>query len=139
MTFQIRNLIGSTITLDGVSYPNGTWVEIVPYISWQGIKYTRNDVDGASAGRSIDGRMIRDRVATKAKWEISLLGVITSDRVQAILDLVYPETFRVRTDFPHGSVKEYEVYSNNIPVQYSMLKPDGTVYYQAVQIPIVEM
>ena len=139
MVYEIRNATGETITLDGVSYPNGTWVNIVPYIAFQNIRYTRNDVDGLNAGRAINGKMIRDRVATKAKWEISLLGVITSDRVQAILKLIYPEVFYVRTDFPSGTITQFEVYSNNVPVEYSMLKPDGTEYYQSVKFPIVEM
>lgn len=138
MTFQIRNATGKTVVLDGVSYINGAWVDITDYIAFGGITYTRNDVDGPNAGRGLDGTMIRDRVATKGKWEISLIGTIDREKAYAIMELVYPETFYIRTDMPSGIIKQHYVYSNNIPVTYAM-KQGAFEYWQGVKIPIVEM
>ena len=138
MTFEIKNATGKAISLNGTIYVNGEWVDITNYIAFNGITYTRNDVDGPNAGRALDGTMIRDRVATKAKWEISLLGAIDSVIAYTIMELVYPETFFVRTDFPTGSKKQYYCYSNNIPVTYA-LRRDLDELWQGVKIPIVEM
>ena len=46
-------------------------VDITPYIAYQGIQYTRNDIDGPNAGRALDGTMYRDRVTVKDKWTIT--------------------------------------------------------------------
>jgi len=138
MIFEIKNATGKTITLDGTSYANGAWVDIVPYIAFKGITYTRNDVDGPNAGRALSGLMVRDRVATKAKWEIMLLNAIRRDLAYAIMELVYPETFYVRTDMPSGVVTQYYCYSNNIPVTYELYSPQME-RWSGVKIPIVEM
>lgn len=138
MRFEIKNATGKSIKLGNNTYANGSWVDIVPYIGFGGITYTRNDVDGPNAGRALTGMMIRDRVATKAKWEINLLGYIDHALAYAIMELVYPETFYVRTDLPTGVVKQYYVYSNNIPVTYALNAPPFE-YWSGVKIPIVEM
>lgn len=139
MQFQIRNDTGATITLNNVSYPNGTYVPIESLIGFGGVKYTRNDIDGANAGRGLNGTMIRDRVATKGKWEISLTSAVKSTDAQIVLSLVQPETFYIKTDMPTGSLAIYHCYTNNIPIQFCMKRPDGTDYYTGVSIPTVEI
>lgn len=42
------------------------------YLSWDGLKPTRNDLDKDGSGRNLlDGLMYRYRVATKVKWTVS--------------------------------------------------------------------
>lgn len=139
MNFQILNSTGSDFEWQGNTYPNGTYIPVEEAIGFGGVKYTRNDVDGPNAGRAKDGRMIRDRVATKGKWEVSLTGAIRSTDAQKLLTLVEPETFYIKTDLPSGSLQVFHVYSNNIPVQFAMLRPDGTEYYSGITIPFVEV
>ena len=45
---------------------NGT--DITKYLKFGGLSFSRNDVDGPTAGRTMDGTMIRDRVAIKQKF-----------------------------------------------------------------------
>lgn len=139
MNFQIQNRTGSAITLQGTTYAVNAYVPIEKLIGFGGVKYTRNDIDGPNAGRAMNGLMIRDRVATKGKWEVSLTGQIKSTDAQVVLALVQPETFNIKTDLPTGVMTVYNCYTNNIPVQFSMLRPDGTEYYSGVSIPFVEM
>lgn len=139
MLFQIKNETGAAITLRGTTYNNGDMVNIVPFIGYQGLTVTRNDVDGPNAGRALNGLMIRDRVATKLKWEVTLLATIREDEARAIYNLVFPETFHITTDFPTGASKTYTVYSNNVPLQFCLNTDRGTAYYTGVQIPIVEV
>lgn len=138
MNFQVQNTTGVTVTLQGTSYANGAYVPIEKLIGFGGVKYTRNDIDGPNAGRAMNGLMIRDRVATKGKWDVSLTGQIKSTDAQVVLSLVQPESFNIKTDLPTGTMTVYKVYTNNIPVQFSMLRPDGTEYYSGVSIPFVE-
>lgn len=42
------------------------------YLSWEGLKSTRNDLDKDGSGRNLlDGLMYRFRVATKLQWIVS--------------------------------------------------------------------
>lgn len=117
---------------------SGQWVSIVPYIKYQGIKYSRNDVDGSNAGRTISNAlMIRDRLATKAKWNIETIP-ITSDVAEMIESLLMPEFFNVRTDYGTPGVSNtYEVYSNNVNRTPVIWRDNGT-YYVTLSFPIVE-
>lgn len=139
MIFSIKNETGAAVTLGGTSYAVNAYVPIINYISYQGIKYTRNDVDGSNAGRAQNGLMIRDRVAVKGKWEVGIVEAITMTDLQAIMKLAYPQTFHIQTDIPNGINTVFNVYSNNIPVTFCMKKEDGTEYYCGVSIPIVEV
>lgn len=139
MTFEIENATGHSITLKGTTYASGAWVDLTPVIGFRELKFQRNDIDGTNAGRGLDGLMIRDRVATKGKWTIGLPGVCDADTVAAVMELVYPESFSIRTDFPTGTTKVYTCYANNIPVTYSFKTPSGREYFSGISIPIVEM
>ena len=140
MNFQILNVTGAAVVFQGVTYNNNSYVPIESCIGFGGVKYTRNDVDGPGAGRNLlDGTMIRDRRAIKGKWEVSLTGAIKSTDAQVILKLVEPETFSIKTDLPTGALTTYNVYTNNIPVQFAMRTSSGEEYYSGMVLPIVEM
>ena len=51
--------------------PDGsTWTDITKGIAYQGITFSRNDVEAPDAGRTLDGIMHRSRVAIKEKIKI---------------------------------------------------------------------
>jgi len=138
MNFQIQNSTGFSVNFQNTIYANGDYVPIESVIGFGGIKYTRNDIDGPNAGRSTNGRMIRDRVATKGKWEVQLTGVVKAADARIVMQLVSPETFNIKTDLPTGTMQVYNCYTNNIPVTFSMRRPDGSEYFSGVNLPIVE-
>lgn len=45
--------------------------DITPYMNWDGLKYSTNDLDSEEAGRTLDGVMHRSRVATKVRWDVT--------------------------------------------------------------------
>lgn len=141
MVFSIHNETGSSVTIKGTTYANGDWVPITKYIAYSGIKHGKYDIDGPNSGRDLtDGHMIRDRIATKHKWDISLTNAVESGVYEAILALVDPETFHIQTDIPFPQAEVFEVYSNNITDQYLMMGAfSGKEYYTGVAIPIVEV
>lgn len=112
------------------------WVNILPYIAYQGMDGSRNDVDGSTAGRVIsDARLYRDRLATKYKWNITTkpLDMATAKMIEGLL---MPEFFRIRTDFFASSVTQYECYSNNVTKAYVINK--GSYEMVKLSFPIVE-
>lgn len=147
MTFEILNETGGTVRVNRTNYANNAWVPITKCIGFSGIKHGRYDVDGPNAGRDVtDGKMIRDRIATKNKWELTLHNAISEEDLAGIYKLIYPVSFHIRTDIPYGVLDTYEVYSNNLSAQYLMEKSyfingawTNKSYYSGTAIPIVEM
>ena len=102
-------LIDSKITIDGV--------DITPYIAYQGVQWSRNDVDGPNAGRTMSGLMIRDRVATKIRLDITCRPLKT-DELRTLLNLIYPEFVTVVYDDPMQGLVSKTMYANNNKAQF---------------------
>lgn len=102
-------LIDSKITIDGV--------DITPYIAYQGVQWSRNDVDGPNAGRTMSGLMIRDRVATKIRLDITCRPLKT-DELRTLLNIIYPEFVTVVYDDPMQGLVSKTMYANNNKAQF---------------------
>ena len=113
-------------------------VDITPYIKYNGIKYSRNDVDGPNAGRGLDGNMIRDRVGTKAKWEITTIPLDESS-MRFLYTQLMPETFTVTTNMVDGTLHTYLCYSNNVAFSFLLNRPGQEDLYDSMTFPIVEV
>ena len=114
---------------------NSVWVDLVPYIAYQGFEGSRNDVDGPDAGRVIeDAKMYRQRVATKYKFTFTTIPLRNSVAKQ-IEGWLMPEYIRIKTDYYTSSATEYECYSNNIQKTYVIYKGYDMV---KLSVPIVE-
>lgn len=102
-------LIDNNITIDGV--------DITPYIAYQGVQWSRNDVDGPNAGRTMSGLMIRDRVATKIRLDITCRPLKT-DELRTLLNLIYPEFVTVVYEDPMQGMVSKTMYANNNKAQF---------------------
>ena len=102
-------LIDSKITIDGV--------DITPYIAYQGVQWSRNDVNGPNAGRTMSGLMIRDRVATKIRLDITCRPLKT-DELRTLLNLIYPEFVTVVYEDPMQGMVSKTMYANNNKAQF---------------------
>lgn len=102
-------LIDSKITIDGV--------DITPYIAYQGVQWSRNDVDGPNAGRTMSGLMIRDRVATKIRLDITCRPLKT-DELRTLLNIIYPEFVTVVYEDPMQGMVSKTMYANNNKAQF---------------------
>ena len=118
---------------------NGT--EISHLIKYQGLKWSRNDVDGQNAGRSLDGRMIRDFVATKDKLEIEFKP-LTDSQLSSLLALVEPHTsnatLSVTYTSPRGTTVTKTMYNSSVPASYLINKGDYALW-GGVSVHLIEM
>ena len=107
-------------------YASGSWVDITPYIAWQGLTFSRNDIDGPDAGRTMNGTMQRFRVNTKEKMQINTIP-LTKAQSARIQSLIFPESFTVRvTPYPRtNAAKTMTMYSNNVSTSYLIHKRNG--------------
>ena len=109
-------------------------LDILPYIEQKGIKWTKNDIDGSNAGRTMDGIMHRERVASKIRLDITCLPLKTED-ASLVLNAIYPEYVEVEyTDPMYGHVYK-TMYSNNNPATYIDTKTD---LWEGIVFPLVE-
>ena len=111
--------------------------DITSLIKHKGIKWTRNDIDSANAGRTLSGLMNRGRVTTKVKLEITCRS-LSPEEAQMLLNLVYPEYVTVEYIDPQMGERVAEFYSNNIPATFCAIAPDGTAWWDDISFPLVE-
>lgn len=112
-------------------------VDVLPYIAYKGIKWTRNDIDSENAGRTLDGTMNRGRVCMKVKLEVTCRP-LSSDEAHTILNLIEPEYVTVSYIDPQLGDRTVQFYSNNVPATFCILKPDGTGWWDEISFPLVE-
>ena len=112
-------------------------VDILPFIKYKGIKYTRNDIDSENAGRSLDGLMHRGRIAIKVKLEISCRSLNNSE-IQTLFNAILPEYVNVEYVDPLEGHVTKTFYSNNVPATFAMVKPDGECWWDDIDFPLIE-
>lgn len=113
------------------------WVDITPWIAYQGLSFSRNDVDSPNAGRDMSGYMHRGRVSSKEKIEVKTVQ-LDNTQIEFLHELLYPETISVRvTPLPRtGEAAVLSMYSNNVKTDYVICRGDHDL--MSVSFPLVE-
>lgn len=123
-------LISTRITIDGT--------DITELIAYQGVQWKRNDIDGPNAGRTLSGLMIRDRVATKIRLDITCR-ILNREEVRTLLNLLMPEFVSVTYDDPMDGVVTRTMYANNNEAKFlRSLDNDSDELWDNVTFPLVE-
>lgn len=123
-------LISTGINIDGTDITN--------LIAYQGVQWKRNDIDGPSAGRTLSGLMIRDRVATKIRLDITCRQ-LTLDEARMLLNLLMPEFVSVTYDDPMDGLVTRTMYANNNEAQFLFARDNDTKeWWDNVSFPLVE-
>ena len=112
-------------------------VDMVPYLAFGGIKWSRNDIDAPNTGRAMNGLMYRGRVTTKIRLDITCR-MLKSSELQLVLNTIYPEYVTVTYDDPMYGTVTKTMYSNNNPAVFQMLRPDGSEWWSGVTFPLIE-
>lgn len=126
------------MTVEIYDQTNLTWVDITPWIAWQGLTFSRNDVDAPNAGRDMSGYMHRGRVAVKEKMNINTVQ-LTRAQSSRLQTLLYPETIMVRvTPYPRTNAAQIlNMYSNNVKTTYVIHRENGEDL-QSLSFPLIE-
>lgn len=109
-------------------------VDMLPFIQQKGIKWSRQDIDGKNAGRTLDGEMQRERVATKIRLDITCLPLSTRD-ANIVLNAIYPELVDVEYEDPMYGLTYATMYSNNIPATYIDTQTD---LWEGIAFPLIQ-
>ncbi len=126
------------MTVEIYNASTSTWVDITKYIAWQGLTFSRNDVDAPNAGRDMSGLMHRGRVGVKEKMNINTVP-LTKAESSAIQQLLYPETIQVRvTPYPRTNAAQIlSMYTNNVKTTYIIHRASGEDI-QSLSFPLIE-
>lgn len=126
------------MTVEIYDYSNSSWFDITPFIKYQGLTFSRNDIDSPDAGRDMTGTMHRGRVASKEKMNVSTVQ-LTRAQSARIQSLLYPETIIVRVNpYPRTNAQAtFYMYSNNVSTQYVIHRENGEDL-QELSFPLIE-
>lgn len=112
-------------------------VDMVPYIAYGGLKWTRSDIDAPNTGRAMNGLMYRGRVATKIRLDVTCR-LLNSSELSIVLNAIKPEYVTVEYDDPMDGRVIKTMYANNNPAVYQLHKNDGAEWWSGVTFPLVE-
>ena len=114
------------------------WFDITPWIAWQGLTFSRNDVDAPDAGRDMSGLMHRGRVGVKEKMNVQTVQ-LTRAQSSFLQTLLYPETIQVRvTPYPRtNGAYTMSMYTNNVKTTYVIHRQNGEDL-QSLSFPLIE-
>ena len=88
--------------------------DMMPYIRQKGIKWSRNDLDGPDAERTMDGILTRDRIATKVRLDVTCLP-LNSEDAAIVLNAILPQFVEVEYTDPMEGIVTKTMYANNVP------------------------
>ena len=116
-----------------------SWFDITPWIAYQGLTFSRNDVDGPNSGRDMGGLFHRDRVAIKEKMNINTIQLNRAQMLK-LQSLLNPATISVRVaPYPAtNSSKTFNMYSNNVKSTY-VIHRENEEELQSVSFPLIEL
>lgn len=127
-----------TVEIYGTAAGVTGWINITPFIAWQGLTFSRNDIDGPEAGRTMNGTMHRCRVSSKEKMQVTTKP-LTKAQSAMIQSLIFPESFSVRvTPYPRtNAAKTMTMYSNNVSTTFLIHRQSGEELC-SLSFPLIE-
>ncbi len=121
--------IESQIIIDGT--------DITDLIAEKGIEWSRNDLDGPNAGRTLSGLMIRDRVAIKTKLKVTCKE-LSRDELRGLMNLLLPQYLEVTYDDPIYGTTTKTMYSNNNTAILNRIDSAEDRMWGSVSFPLIE-
>ena len=127
------------MTVEIYDQTNLTWVDITPWIAWQGLTFSVNSIDSWDAGRDMAGYMHRGMIAIKEKMNVNTIQ-LTRAQTAKLISLLLPESFLVRvTPYPNTNApKIMTMYSNNVKTTYVIHRASGEDL-QSLSFPLIEL
>lgn len=117
---------------------SNTWIDITPYIAFQGLTFSVNSIDAPDAGRDMSGLMHRGMIAIKEKMNIQTIQ-LTKSQASTLISLLLPQSFQVRvTPYPQtNAAKTMTMYSNNVKTTYTIKCANDEL--MSLSFPLIEL
>lgn len=120
--------------------PGPDWIDLTKYIEFGGLKYSREDIEGPNAGQMLDGSTVRDRLASKARWDVTCRK-LKSEELALVLTLIKPESFNVRYLDPEtNNVVTGTFFTSSNNARYKLHRANGDEeIWEGVAFQVTEM
>ena len=114
------------------------WIDITPYIAFQGLTFSVNSIDAPDSGRDMSGLMHRGMIAIKEKMNIQTIQ-LTKSQASTLITLLLPQSFEVRvTPYPQtNAAKTMTMYSNNVKTTYTIKCANDEL--MSLSFPLIEL
>ena len=114
------------------------WIDITPYIAFQGLTFSVNSIDAPDAGRDMSGLMHRGMIAIKEKMNIQTIQ-LTKSQASTLITLLLPQSFEVRvTPYPQtNAAKTMTMSSNNVKTTYTITCANDEL--MSLSFPLIEL
>ena len=114
------------------------WIDITPYIAFQGLTFSVNSIDAPDAGRDMSGLMHRGMIAIKEKMNVQTIQ-LTKSQASTLINLLLPQSFEVRvTPYPQtNAAKTMTMYSNNVKTTYTIKCANDEL--MSLSFPLIEL
>lgn len=125
MTFEIKNSADN-------------YVDITPFIAFNGLEYQLSDIDSPDAGRDMSGRMHRGKITDKDKWKLKFRPLKTNE-LSTIIQLVTKEYITVRYLSPrYGGIVDKTMYVGDRTASHCIERADGTILWKDLAFSLIE-
>ena len=111
---------------------------IIQYIAEDGLTFQTFDIDAPDAGRTLDGKMHRARVATKTKILVRFRP-LTGSELTTIRNLMTNQTFSVKYYDPAGSQVNKTMYKGDESYQARFLYDSTHGDYHDYEVHLIEV
>lgn len=112
--------------------------DITRHIEMGGVSMSENDLDSPGAGRTLDGKMHRDKTAEKKKAEIKCVPIKKQDLTK-IMKVLRNQYFVCETDlFGDAGDVALEMYNSTRKYIATVIDIEGIVWYTGVSFNIIE-
>jgi len=111
---------------------------IIQYIAEDGLTFQTFDIDAPDAGRTLDGKMHRARVATKTKILIRFRP-LTGAQLTIIKNLMTAQSFSVKYYDPGGNQVSKTMYKGDEQYDAQFLYDSTTGIYINYEVHLIEV
>ncbi|MBQ6411506.1 MAG: hypothetical protein IJI16_06115 [Atopobiaceae bacterium] len=112
-------------------------VDFTGFLTTEGLKWSRNDIDASGVGRDKSGTMRRKRVATKAKLRFSCRD-LTHSEMLALNGALFPETVSVTYLDPRQGLRTATFYGSSVEAA-TLISQGGETIWQGASFSLVEV
>ena len=112
--------------------------DVMPFIAFGGLRWQRVFIEGPNSGYLMSGDMQLDRIATKARWDVSCRA-LTGAELAEVLQLIEPEYVTLTyTDPTKNAVVSGTFHTDNFPVNFVVRQKNGVEYWSGLTFPLIE-
>lgn len=125
MTFEIQNTVG-------------TFVDITPYLFFQGLSYQLSDVDAPNSGRTLAGTMERAKISDKDKWKLKFRP-LTTEEMSIVIDLITHQYVTVRYLSPRtNAIVVKTMYPGDRTATHCIYRKSGETLWHDLSFSLIE-